>query len=228
MTLVVDADVVLVDIEGTISSLAYVNTVLYGYARARIPAHVAAHRGDPVVEAILADTAARAPGRDPVETLIAWQDADLKVPPLKTLQGLIWEHGYREGAFQGHIYPDALAALHRFRAAGLPVFIFSSGSVKAQVEFFRHAEAGDLRALFDGHFDTDVGAKVDPASYRAIAGRIGAPTGRIVFFTDNPRELEAATAAGLQVVHVVKDGTATDPRFPEIADFGTVEVARAR
>lgn len=228
MTLSIDADVVLVDIEGTISSLSYVNTVLYGYSRARIPAHVAERRGDPEIEAILADAAARADGRDPVEALIAWQDADLKVPPLKKLQGLVWEHGYREGAFQGHVYPDALAALRLFRAAGLPVFIFSSGSVKAQVEFFRYSEAGDLRGLFDGHYDTDVGAKVEPASYRAIADRIGAAPERIVFFTDNPRELEAATAAGLRVVHVVKDGTAPDPRFPEIADFADVEVVPRR
>lgn len=224
MPLQLEAEVVLVDIEGTISSQSYVLDVLYAYSRARLAEFVAERRGDPEIEAILEDASRRAGGGDPVAALIGWQDADQKVPPLKKLQGRIWEYGYLEGAYKGHIYDDALAALRRFKAAGLPIYIFSSGSVQAQVQFFQYSAAGDLRPLFHGHFDTDIGAKVEPASYLAIAASIGVAPDRIVFFTDNPRELEAAAAAELVVVHVVKEKTPKDGRYPEITDFGEVEI----
>lgn len=228
MALVLDAEVVLLDIEGTIASQSFVLDVLFGYSRARMADFVAARRGDPEIEAILADVAARAGGTDPVAALLAWQDADQKIPPLKKLQGRIWESGYKEGAYVSHIYDDALIALRRFKAAGLPLYIFSSGSVQAHIQYFQFSSAGDLRSLFDGHFDTDIGAKVEAASYQAIADTIGARPSRIVFFSDNPRELEAAAAAGIVVVHVVKGNTPSDPRFPEITDFSTVELRHSK
>ena len=81
---------------------------------------------------------------------------------------------------------------------------------------------------------------VDPADPRPVV-ELGPGTGvvtkalldrgvapeRLLFFSDNPRELTAAAAAGLPVVHVVRaeEGTASDPRFPEIASFDAVELA---
>ena len=156
-------DLILLDIEGTISSQRYVLDVLYPFARERNPAFVARHPDHPVVQRALQETAERIePGQDPVAALIAWQDADQKVPPLKLLQGLVWEEGYNEGAFKGHIYDDAHAALEGWHRAGVPMHIFSSGSVKAQVEFFQNSNRGDLRPYFGRHYDTDIGAKVVP------------------------------------------------------------------
>ena len=66
---------------------------------------------------ILAEVAAAEPG-DPVATLTRWIDEDRKATPLKTLQGMIWADGYREGAFTGHVYADAVAGLRRWHAAG--------------------------------------------------------------------------------------------------------------
>ncbi len=221
-------DVVLLDIEGTISSQSYVVDVMYPYVRDHLPGYVAARRGDPVIERILADAAALAgPGADPVEAMLGWLAEDKKAPPLKKAQGLIWEAGYAEGAFRGHIYEDAHAALVRWRAAGVPLFIFSSGSVQAQVQFFENNAAGDLRGLFSGHFDTDIGAKVETESYRRIAAAIGVAPDRLLFFSDNPRELVAATAAGLPVVHVLREDVASDPRFPEIRSFEEVTLRTA-
>lgn len=46
-----------------------------------------------------------------IEQLIAqsirWIDLDRKITPLKSLQGTIWQFGYRQGSFKGHIYEDA-------------------------------------------------------------------------------------------------------------------------
>ncbi|MBN9058927.1 acireductone synthase [Kaistia sp. MMO-174] len=218
-------DVVLLDIEGTISSQPYVIEVLYGYLRRHMPAYVAAHRDDPVIQKILADTVVLSgTDADPVETLLGWLAEDKKAPPLKKIQGLIWENGYAEGAFKGHIYADALAVLTRWHAAGIPLYIFSSGSIQSQVQFFQFNRAGDLRFLFKGHFDTDTGAKVETASYGKIAEAIGVAPERLLFFSDNPRELVAATAAGVPNVHVLREDTPPDARFAEIRSFEEVEL----
>lgn len=218
-------DLILLDIEGTISSQRYVLDVLYPFARERIPVFVAKHPDHPVVQRALKETAALAPaGEDLVAALIAWQDADQKVPPLKLLQGLVWEQGYQEGAFKGHIYDDAYAALQAWRQAGVPMHIFSSGSVKAQVEFFQNSNRGDLRPLFGRHYDTDIGAKVVPESYAKIAADLGAEPARILFLTDNPREVAAARQAGVQVIQVIRDDGVkpNDAGAPIIADFGAL------
>lgn len=41
--------------------------------------------------------------------------------------------------------------------------------------------------LFDGHFDTKIGPKVESESYRRIAASIGCDTNNILFLTDVPR-----------------------------------------
>lgn len=44
-----------------------------------------------------------------------------------------------------------------------------------------------LFQLFDGHFDTKIGPKVESESYRRIAASIGCATNNILFLTDVPR-----------------------------------------
>ena len=87
---------VLTDIEGTTTSLSFVHDTLFPYARARLPAYVAAHGGD-------------------LDQLLAWMDADAKVTELKDIQGRIWAQGYAAGELTGHVYPDAAQALRRWQ-----------------------------------------------------------------------------------------------------------------
>jgi enolase-phosphatase E1 len=218
-------DAVLLDIEGTLSSQSYVVTTLFTYARARLPGFVAEHAGDPAVQQALAETRALAnEGEAPVAALLRWIDEDRKVGPLKTLQGLIWDEGYATGQLFGQIFPDSLDALRRWQAAGMPRHIFSSGSARAQVQFFRNCREGDLSALFDRHFDLTVGPKVEPESYRKIAAALEIRPERLRFFSDNPRELVAAEAAGLQTVQVIREDTRPDPRFVQILSFAEAPV----
>lgn len=223
----INADTVLLDIEGTISPISFVRDVLFAYSRERLAQFVADHRTDPAVGSVLEQASALSGGADPVATLADWQDRDVKAAPLKKLQGLIWQSGYRNGVFRSPIFPDALAALKRWHADGVPLAIYSSGSVQAQLLFFEHSVAGDLRPLFSAHFDTEIGPKIEAASYTRITDKVGARPGRIVFFSDAAKELEATRAAGLQAVHVVKDGTPSDPNSVEIQDFSEVELVRA-
>lgn len=192
---------ILTDIEGTTSSISFVKNVLFPYACAALPGFVAAHGQQPEVrrwlDAVAAETGA---GDDTqiVQTLQDWIDADRKHTALKALQGMIWETGYRNGDYTAHLYPEVAAQLRGWHAAGLSLHVYSSGSVPAQKLFFGHSDAGDLRGLISGWYDTQTGPKREAASYRAISSAIGLPAHEILFLSDVVEELDAARDAGLQ------------------------------
>lgn len=203
---------IVTDIEGTTSNLSFVTEGLYPYARAHLPGFVRERSADPAVRQALAEINRHA-GRalsieEAIAQILAWMDEDRKITPLKTLQGLVWERGYAGGALTSHLYPDVAPQLKAWKARGIRLYVYSSGSILAQRLIFGHTPAGDLTPLLDGFFDTATGAKTDPASYRAIAAAAGAPPRAIAFLSDNRRELDAARAAGLRTVWLVRQGMA--------------------
>lgn len=219
---------VLTDIEGTTSSISFVKEVLFPYARARMEDFVCSHLDDTAVRQAL-DDVDNAVGRllnvdEAIAQLVAWIDEDCKVTPLKNLQGMIWEAGYHEGDFHGHVYADAAEQLRRWQAAGLDLYVYSSGSVQAQKLLFGHTEFGDLTPLFSGYFDTRVGAKTHPDSYRRIAERIGLPVGEILFLSDVGAELDAAREAGMQTLQLIRDGQPGAAGHAVAHDFGEVVI----
>ncbi len=222
---------VLTDIEGTTSSIAFVKDVLFPYAREHLPRFVEAHRDDPEVRRWL-DAAAREAGiEDPhsprvVEALVAWIDEDRKATPLKALQGMIWKAGYAAGDYRAHVYPEVPDRLRAWKAQGLQLYVYSSGSVPAQKLFFGHSEAGDLSPLFDGWFDTEVGGKRERGSYVHIAEAIGLPPPAIVFLSDVAAELDAARAAGMQAVQLCRPPeTCPDSgAHPCVGDFDAIAI----
>ena len=218
----VSADVVLLDIEGTVGSIDFVAQVLFPYSRRQLEAFVSGRADDPAVQAILDDTRAAEPARPPLATLIDWHDRDVKAPPLKRLQGMIWLDGYLDGAFKAHLYADAVAAMNTWHAAGKQLCIYSSGSRQAQLLYFEHSAFGDLRPLITEYFDTTVGAKTETASYQAIASTLGCTPSRILFLTDNPKEVVAATAASFTAIQIARDGLAPQPDLPHAQSFADV------
>lgn len=220
---------ILTDIEGTTSSLSFVKDVLFPYSREHLPAFVREHGDESEVARLLADARSLA-GRDLdddelVAELRAWIDQDRKATPLKALQGLIWEEGYRRGAFTGHVYPDAARRLRAWKDRGIALYVYSSGSVHAQRLLFAHTNEGDLTPLFSGYFDTAMGHKREPASYRAIAAAIGLSPGEILFLSDIHEELDAARAAGMQTVRLVREGELDpDAEHPQVRDFEGIAV----
>lgn len=203
---------VVLDIEGTLSSTDQVLVVLYDYARPRLGPWIDEHGDDPAVAQAVAQirelSGATGGTDDLVRVLHGWMDADQKVTPLKTLQGLIWQRGYETGDLVAELFPDVVPALREWRADGLRLAVFSSGSAPGQVAFFGHTSEGDLRPLFEHHFDTvNAGPKREAASYLAIASALGAadPAG-ITFYSDVPAELHAAAEAGWKTVGVARAG----------------------
>ncbi|MBM4202174.1 MAG: acireductone synthase [Gammaproteobacteria bacterium] len=216
----------LTDIEGTTSSISFVKDVLFPYSREHLAEFVKLRRSDPQVRKLLDDARALA-GSDLsdmalIEQLLQWIDEDRKSTPLKSLQGLIWEHGYQHGDFHGHIYEDAVRCLRTFKAKGLRLYVYSSGSVHAQKLLFAHTQFGDLTPLFSGYFDTHIGPKQAAESYGKIAASIGLAAGEILFLSDVEAELDAARTAGLVTLKLVREGVLPPSRHPQAADFDAV------
>ena len=211
---------IVLDIEGTTTAIAFVADVLFPFART----HLRAYLQDPANSDALREPLRRLreewtadPERPSTQYVdaeyVEWlMDRDRKSPGLKLLQGLIWEQGYRTGELQGEVFADVAPALRRWRHAGIAVAIYSSGSELAQRLLFGSTREGDLTALIDRFFDTGVGPKQAPDSYRRIAGELSCPAGAMLFISDVPAELEAAEAAGCQTLLCVRPGNA--PQSP--------------
>jgi enolase-phosphatase E1 len=136
-------------------------------------------------------------------------DRDRKSTGLKSLQGKIWEEGYRSGDLKGEVYPDVVPALERWRSQGIDVAIFSSGSVQAQRSLFINSSAGNLTRYILAYFDTTTGPKTAPMSYARIAAALERAPSEVLFLSDVGAELDAALTAGMQTALCVRTpGTA--------------------
>ncbi|GGM40046.1 enolase-phosphatase E1 [Longimycelium tulufanense] len=211
---------VVLDIEGTTSPISAVHEVLFPYARARLEEWV--HRSDPAVAHVVTEVRGdiNRPGAsldEIVAVLRRWIDEDRKVAPLKTLQGLIWEHGFADGELVAEVYDDVPPALRDWTAAGLRCWIYSSGSRKAQQQWFGHTGHGDLTGYLSGYFDIpSAGPKKEAASYRRIQEAVGGSPDEFVFLSDVAAELDAAAMAGWHTIGVRREGA------PEVGDHRSV------
>jgi len=216
---------ILLDIEGTTTPVDFVYSRLFPFARARLEPFLRANRERNDVRADLEalrrehaaeqpapdlppwrDESADARERSALAYLLWLMDRDRKSTALKSIQGKIWETGYRSGELQGEVYPDVLPALQRWSAQQRTIAIFSSGSVLAQKLLFSHSTAGDLTRYISAHFDTTTGAKQDEQSYHRIADALSQPPADVLFCSDVVAELDAARGAGVATVLCVRPG----------------------
>lgn len=218
---------IVTDIEGTTSSISFVKDVLFPYAAAQLPEFVRRNLHLPAVQEQLRLTAtesglAAADTEALIQQLLQWIREDKKMTSLKGLQGMIWRQGYEEGVYRAHVYPDAVRCLRQWHAQGLPLYVYSSGSIQAQKLFFKYSEAGDLTTLFRDYFDTTSGAKQEADSYRRIAAVIGVPAAELLFLSDIQGELHAAQSSGWQTCWLVRE--LDSPRWGENLQGGAHRV----
>jgi enolase-phosphatase E1 len=216
---------VLLDIEGTTTPIEFVHTTLFGYARARAGDFLERHWNDPEVHADIArleaerglDSAQPAPPPWRAEAAavveyVQWlMERDRKSTGLKSLQGKIWEEGYRSGELKSEVYPDVLPALERWRSQGIEIAIFSSGSILAQKSLFKNTNAGDLTRFIRAYFDTTTGPKREPESYERIAAALERSPFEVLFVSDVGAELDAARSAGMQTMLCVRSPASSEP-----------------
>ena len=221
---------ILTDIEGTTSAVSFVFDVLFPFAARHLPEFVLNHADQPEVAEQVA--AVRAESGESgaslervVEILLGWIAEDRKATPLKALQGMVWEQGYRAGQLKGHVYPDAVEALRRWKEEGYDLYVYSSGSIQAQKLIFGCSEAGDLSPLFSGYFDTTSGPKREAASYQRIGAAVGLPGEQILFLSDVVQELDAAREAGLQTIGLAREGGELGDH-ETVASFAVIDLTR--
>lgn len=160
---------------------------------------------------------------------------DVKIAYLKNLQGMLWEHGYKTGAYATPLFADVVPQLRQWSSEKIGLSIYSSGSVFAQKLLFGHVKADaspehsqilDLTSLFEGWFDTvNAGLKAENSSYLKIAHALSVShvaknaasctadikqrsPDSILFLSDNVKEVDAALAAGMKSILVDRPGNA--------------------
>jgi len=210
--IVFDGRGILLDVEGTTSSISFVYDVLFEFAKRQVAEFLVAQRDDPLVRG-LAHSLAAETGVDPAAAperlalaAIDLMNRDVKSTPLKALQGLIWRSGFESGELVAHVFPDVPPALEQWAASGLDVRIYSSGSIEAQRLFFGHTAAGNLLPTLRGHYDTTTGPKREASSYAKIAADMGMDPRQILFVSDVGAELDAARTAGMATALAIRPG----------------------
>ena len=234
---------ILLDIEGTTSSISFVYDEMFPFVRRALGEFLQQNWDDPAVQqciTLLASDLDRGSveswlgGKDKQQQqqlvcagVIELMDADVKATGLKQLQGLIWKAGFHSGELVAHVYEDVTPALHAWHNEGIDVRIYSSGSIAAQQLFFGHSQYGNLLSLFNGHYDTTTGNKKEAASYQSIAADYGLPPENILFISDVAEELVAARSAGMQVVLSIRPGNKPVPNadaFDSITRFDQLNI----
>jgi len=235
---------VLLDIEGTVCPIDFVYDVLFPHVRDQLDAFTREDWGSEAMEGdlamfraqALADTEAGLEGIVPIAgdaetpeavraSLVAnalqQMNSDRKTTALKAIQGRIWRGGYETGTLRSVVFDDVLVALRAWNASGIPVAIYSSGSIAAQKLFFTYTKEGDLTPLLSGYFDTTTGPKREAQSYTDIATQLGVSPASVLFATDVVAEAEAAREAGMRTVILDRPGNLPQPAhdFALLQDF---------
>ena len=220
---------ILTDIEGTTTEVSFVYDILFPYFRAHMDQWKtvdSAPMNDVLEQTrllVLEEQSINLTSKEALfEQLRQWSIEDRKVTPLKTFQGMVWEQGFKSGAIKGHMYPDVKPALQRWLDGGLKLAIFSSGSIAAQKQLFGFSTEGDLTPYFSAYYDTTTGMKRDEQTYQLIVQQLNSPANSVLFLSDIHQELEAAHAAGLRTLQLVRPGTQANWSWC-VADFSEIQ-----
>jgi enolase-phosphatase E1 len=211
---------ILLDIEGTTTTIDFVHETLFPFAKEKIDEFVEAHLAELGEELGQLEAEYRRDftnqiynrdfRRDDPASVANYLrfliDVDRKSTPLKSIQGKIWRAGYESGALRSAMFADVPAAFARWKSAGKTIAILSSGSVLAQRLIFKYSNAGDLSPFIADYFDTTTGGKKEAESYRKIAEKLGFEPDDILFVSDVLGELDAARDAGMLTALPLREG----------------------
>lgn len=220
---------ILMDIEGTTSSISFVHEKMFPYAYDRMEEFIRSNKDDSKIQNILNKLSAEVGNGLSLEgaanTFKEWIKEDRKHTLLKEIQGYIWKNGFVEGVLKGHVYEEVPGIMKAWKESGLELGIYSSGSVEAQKLLFGYSEAGDLTPLLSAHFDTKVGHKREEESYKNISKELGLESDEILFLSDIKEELDAASKVGMKVVQLFRDGVPSETSHPYVENFNDIQLS---
>ena len=223
---------ILMDIEGTTTSIDFVHQTLFPYASKHLADFIQDNQKDDSVlnqleavkKTVLEEAGTAISNEEAVTTLLHWIKEDRKHTALKALQGYLWRKGYETNQYQGHLYEDVLPNLEKWLASGKKLGIYSSGSVEAQKLLFGYSEKGDITPHLSAYFDTKIGHKREVDSYQNIAKSLNLDANQILFLSDVKQELDAAKAAGMRTTQLVRPGTEPNDIHPVVHTFNEVDI----
>lgn len=228
---------ILMDVEGTTTSLSFVKDILFPYAEKNIIAFVKKifdkefeseelTKLEAILDKIKKDIALeknitneKVNIEDISNLLLDCIKKDLKYPPLKELQGYLWEYGYKNKDFTGHVYQDIPTSFENWINNGIKLGIYSSGSVLAQKLLFSYSDYGNLDKYISNNFDLAIGGKKEKTSYFKISESLKLPPNEILFLSDVLEELEAAFEAGFQVCQILRPEVKKQTKYTTSNNF---------
>ncbi|MDZ4724723.1 MAG: acireductone synthase [Leptospira sp.] len=219
----------LLDIEGTTVPISFVHDVLFPFARERLSKFLETYNfelsefteikhefekdinvGSEEFLKLFSKTVSLTKNDIP-KYLIYLIDMDRKFGPLKKIQGKIWKDGYEKGLLKSTLFEDVPTFLQRAKDSNNICYVYSSGSVEAQILIYKYSNFGDQTNFFKEYFDTAMGGKKDTQSYKNIAHHLNVKTEDIVFFTDIVDEGFAAANAGIEAIILDRPGNTKQP-----------------
>lgn len=218
---------IVLDIEGTTTSLRFIKDTIFPYIKRNLARYLRERWHSDEVIATLARLI-RQEERDIKDGLqppkiwkltetndlnrvidsivgnVVWQmDSKRHNTALKQIQILVWVYGYENNELRGHVYEDVGSAFRKWRSMGIRLFVYSTGMAVAQQLLFANSTQGNLLNLIENYFDLLVGSKTQPSSFRKIANSyLMVQPSQILFLTDSPEEGRAARDSGYQVILV--------------------------
>ncbi|KAI5951460.1 UTR4 [Candida jiufengensis] len=220
-------DTIILDIEGTICPITFVKDKLFPYFINKLPTILEKYNyplnsisdKDPIINVL-----ENLPSNITISETTIYNylknlvDNDIKDPVLKSLQGLIWDQGYKSGELKSPIYKDSIEFIEKFPSTTKKIYLYSSGSINAQKLLFGHVDVNgkstNLNKYLSGYFDiTTAGYKNEYTSYTKILREINKldQSQSVLFLSDNINEVKAAIKAGMQSYIVIRPGNAPIP-----------------
>ena len=120
---------ILMDLEGAAVPMTFMTETLTPLASKRLGGYIAQHASDPEVEDALEEAGRLMGGfslklEEAEALLLRWMKQGRKATPLKIIQGLIWQEGYKTGSIKGELYPDVADCLKTWASACLRLFVY--------------------------------------------------------------------------------------------------------
>lgn len=198
---------ILMDIEGTTTSIEFVHKVLFPYSNKKLGSFLNDHWDEcrEEIETLERNVGKKLDINSASEILKDFIAKDVKDGSLKSIQGKIWKFGYESGEIKGHVYQEVKETFQAWTKKGLKLGIYSSGSVLAQKLIFGFSEQGDLTTYLSNHFDTKIGHKRDAQSYKNIIKELNLAPEQILFLSDMAPECHAAIQAGMKSAQLIRD-----------------------
>ena len=224
---------IILDVEGTVSSLDYIIKNLNPLTQRKLPEFVYSFRENEIDQQVelIRTQIAEETDRNSQEVVLAEVtgrllnniEMGIKNEPLAFIQEKIWQTSLKKGILKTHVYPDVLPFLTEVSSAGKKICIFCSHSKEFTKSYLQNTEHGDLTGHIHHWFDQEVGPKKKKASYEKILTLLEESAEKTLFISDNPLELNSAIKCGIKSFQMVRTGVLPVQDYDQLTSFSDLK-----